>query len=975
MRKIYLILMSCILINLMLVSAFQFDNVKEVKDKGGKYPELEIVNAFGLGDSLWKGNLNKNTDTCGNSCSAETTITLGKKGILIEDIKFETILEYGSRIEEPIKNYKLYIRKDNKWVNYNLGEELDAGTYEFKIEGIKELSKTVDWIIKVQGEWLEEWALWQGVTTEGLFAYYDFETGTGTNLVDVVNGNRNGTLINTPTWVDGYMGSGLNFTAADSEYVNFADDFSELQGIAGLSIEAWVKLSSIQGGIVSVIAQAGADPNRIWELGLSDGKPQFTVFRTDTSRAEAISTSAITIGEWYHLAGTYDGSTGISSIYINGILNVTDDQSSLNTETDVTETPKIASVDGGASQFFNGIIDELKIWNVTRNVTEIVSDTFDTKILSPLNDTTFFNTEDILFNLTVQGGGLSNITLYVDGISNETINISGTINTTFFNKSGFTFDNHTWFTEVCDGIRCFNSSLRSFEIVRLKFNSQTYSATGYETDYNNNFTLNISADGLETITANLSFDGTTYPGVKTGDNKEMIFTVVNGTFDLPGDGAENITFNWDIGEGSTVFNSASNNLSVIDTNFSICGGEGGSVPFVNFSFAEESTLAVIPNGTIPLLTLAYFLGSGKVNKSYTFTNNTANAGYAFCGLPVHRNITIDYVLQYEDQEESYPQRIVKNTISLNNHTTNSTLYLLGSSNGIYVTFQVVNQADQPISGVQVTAVRTISGSKVKVGEGETGEDGGTTFWLNPNFEHVITFVASGLTTQTITIFPTQSSYTITMGTTAETPDDPYQGVSSFVVPNSTTLTNDTSYDFEFELTSTYSTVTDFGFFLTNSSGDYLGGDSDTTNGGTTSLNLDVASNNQINMNYYWVINGNYTNGTRTWHVLSSAGTDWSISTFFTDLKNYADDGMFGLDNFGLAIITFLTIFIFTGIMSFKFGLVSPAGISSLVFTLTLFFDVGLGLMDNLGLDLAIPHFPTIFMGIVLAGILFKEVIR
>ncbi|GAG46221.1 unnamed protein product, partial [marine sediment metagenome] len=205
--------------------------------------------------------------------------------------------------------------------------------------------------------------------------------------------------------------------------------------------------------------------------------------------------------------------------------------------------------------------------------------------------------------------------------------------------------------------------------------------------------------------------------------------------------------------------------------------------------------------------------------------------------------------------------------------------------------------------------------------------------------------------------------------------DFYQGISYIINPNQTELFNDTAYDFTFILDSDYWTVTDFGFVLFNSTGDNIGSDSDTTNGGTTTVNLDVGNNIQISINYYWVIDSNYTNGSRMWYVMNDAGTDWSIWVFFRDLRNYADDEIFGLDNFGLAILTFLFIFIFTGIMSYKFGLISPAAISMLIFTLVLFFDVGLGLMEGFNPIGALPHLPTILVGIIMAGILFKEVYR
>ncbi|KKK76332.1 hypothetical protein LCGC14_2864750, partial [marine sediment metagenome] len=102
--------------------------------------------------------------------------------------------------------------------------------------------------------------------------------------------------------------------------------------------------------------------------------------------------------------------------------------------------------------------------------------------------------------------------------------------------------------------------------------------------------------------------------------------------------------------------------------------------------------------------------------------------------------------------------------------------------------------------------------------------------------------------------------------------------------------------------------------------------------------------------------------------------DWSIKIFFTDLTTFIDDGLFGLDNFGLAMITFLFIFILTGVMSHKYGLTSATGISAFVFSLILFLDVGVGLMGTIGSQL-LPHAITYFFGLIFVAIYIKEVTK
>ncbi len=60
-------------------------------------------------------------------------------------------------------------------------------------------------------------------------------------------------------------------------------------------------------------------------------------------------------------------------------------------------------------------------------------------------------------------------------------------------------------------------------------------------------------------------------------------------------------------------------------------------------------------------------------------------------------------------------------------------------------------------------------------------------------------------------------------------------------------------------------------------------------------------------------------------------------------------------------------------MSFKFGLVSFAGITSITFLMVAFFDTVLDLVPT-PIN-AIPNFATVFMGLIMVSVLIREVWR
>ena len=157
------------------VSALGFDNsIKPIKQSigesynlGGKdivyrdlwetYPNIEIKNAFGFGDTLFKGSLIEHTNSCGSDCSSEVNVE-HSGGELIQDIRFYDVTGNG-KVLTTISSFVIYVDDSI----YTIGDELKKGDYTLRIEGKKRYDKDIDWVIKTQGIWIDDWAVWQGV--------------------------------------------------------------------------------------------------------------------------------------------------------------------------------------------------------------------------------------------------------------------------------------------------------------------------------------------------------------------------------------------------------------------------------------------------------------------------------------------------------------------------------------------------------------------------------------------------------------------------------------------------------------------------------------------------------------------------------------------------------------------------------------------------------------------------------------------
>jgi len=504
----------------------------------------------------------------------------------------------------------------------------------------------------------------------------------------------------------------------------------------------------------------------------------------------------------------------------------------------------------------------------------------------------------------------------------------------------------------------------------LGANNTIYNSSTVETareSFTSEFSLPLSLSSASLIYAGSSYSGSIT--TLSGNNYRL-----SSSLDIP-IGTSSINWFWNITlSNGTIVNSNPLVQSRTLINFSSCQAAPQNIPYITFTFKNETPNQENVNASVTTSSFVYWdnSGSGSLNKSFNYINLTELSSYSFCYTPSDRFIKSLITFSY-DNAESEQRTYSPDILSLSNVSTSKTLFLLPSTQGQYVTFQVINTAQQSLSNVEVVASRSGIGT---IETATTDSSGTVTFFLNPNFPYDFVFSKSGFDDFETTITPSQTSYTITMGGTTGSTNttNSASGMSFVILPSQRTLNNGTTYNFNLTLNSSYWSLSSWGFTLQNRSGYVFDSESSTSsNGGFLSSNLNTGENKTIVMNYFWVINGVYNNATITWGVLDLSGNTLSISQFFTDLRNYVSLGFFGIDDVGLGIVTFFAIFLISGVMSYKFGINSPAAIMAFIFSLTMFFDLGLGLVPNpIG---AIPHAPTFLMGIIFVAMFLRELGR
>lgn len=411
-----------------------------------------------------------------------------------------------------------------------------------------------------------------------------------------------------------------------------------------------------------------------------------------------------------------------------------------------------------------------------------------------------------------------------------------------------------------------------------------------------------------------------------------------------------------------------------DYSFNLCNATI-NYSFINFTFKDESNLSDI-GASIFGSTVDYTFSGTNISDSFTITNTSQLTSRAFCSNIESDTVTVDFVIEYD--ATSYPQRIYQARHVLTSTTTNKVLYLLSSSDGIYVTFQVINAAEQPLEDVYVQINKSISGTQEIIGSGYTGADGGITFWLNPDDQYTVFAYLSPYSAYSTTQAFTQDSYTINLGSSVTANASDYnKGITYTIAPTGTHLTNGTFYSFNFTITSTYWALDKFGINITNQNGVLLGNITNLsgTTGGKVTRSIFTGENTTLRFTYFWTINNETSYASRNYRVLDLSSNDYSIKKWFTDFDTYVDsaDGLFGITEFGVGLIVFFIIVGTVGTARVKFGLNDEATLTGILFALVLFFDVSVGLLPNpVG---AIPHFPSVLMGIIFIGFAFKEVFQ
>ena len=147
--------------------------------------------------------------------------------------------------------------------------------------------------------------------------------------------------------------------------------YGGVMGSANRTFEAWIYITSTPTSNEAIM-DYGTNAVGSRNTFAVNSNLGITYLSGGTNANIGSSINAVTLNQWTHVAFVLNGGTGY--LYANGVQVGTGSLTSVNTPSGNSNLLIGNRVSGGNIPF-NGIIDEVRVWNYARTVTEIIADT------------------------------------------------------------------------------------------------------------------------------------------------------------------------------------------------------------------------------------------------------------------------------------------------------------------------------------------------------------------------------------------------------------------------------------------------------------------------------------------------------------------------------------------------------------------------------------------------------------------------
>ncbi len=305
-------------------------------------------------DAVYNGlTVHKENYACNTTATFTSFVHIAGKAVL--EFRFGDAVAYAYDPNQPGINVSLV-----NVTPYLLNESIDAAgmwNYSHTNRSI-ENGSVWTWLINGTEVWKET----------SLVGYWRFDTNYSDASGKDSHGGQN-TSASHPANTSGIIKQAGSFDGTNDFISASANPPLNIQ--QDITLIAWVKPAVVQLG--DIIAKMNASSDRGWLFELQNtGEVRFLyrAFPNGTTLFDFATNTTLVNNTWYHVAATYNGTN--ATIYLNGIRDASRGAvGGLGNNHDIAV--EIGRLSTNNSQFFNGAIDEVRIYNRSLSAFEIAN--------------------------------------------------------------------------------------------------------------------------------------------------------------------------------------------------------------------------------------------------------------------------------------------------------------------------------------------------------------------------------------------------------------------------------------------------------------------------------------------------------------------------------------------------------------------------------------------------------------------------
>ena len=199
-----------------------------------------------------------------------------------------------------------------------------------------------------------------------------------------------------------------------NDYVELDDVPFDFEYSDPITIEAWFKRDSNTQQMIYSKSGSG-----YYELAFVGEKLFFQLQNGGSNNLQAETVNTFTDSNWHHVAFTYDGSNDSNNFnfYVDGVLeqkNLIANNAFGGTGSVLSDNPAYIGARSGTGSYFNGQLDEVRIWSDVRTPAEIQANITTQLVGNEANLLAYYD-----FNIGISSGDNTGLTTLTDLTSNE----------------------------------------------------------------------------------------------------------------------------------------------------------------------------------------------------------------------------------------------------------------------------------------------------------------------------------------------------------------------------------------------------------------------------------------------------------------------------------------------------------------------------------------------------------------------------